>query len=208
MSRIFVSHSSDNNAQAIALARWLEHEGWNDIFLDLDPERGIKAGERWEDALRNAADRCEAVLFLVSRAWLSSEWCRDEFRLARHLRKRLFGILIEDISTSDLPSALTREWQVVRIAPTGEAKTYSVTPQRSSEPVDVSFSVDGLHRLKLGLISAGLDARYFAWPPPDDRDRPPYRGLRPLEAEDAGIFFGRDGPIAEALGLQQTRRTK
>ena len=207
MSRIFVSHSSDNNAQAIALARWLEHEGWNDIFLDLDPERGIKAGERWEDALRNAADRCEAVLFLVSRAWLSSEWCRDEFRLARHLRKRLFGILIEDISTSDLPSALTREWQVVRIAPTGEAKTYSVTPQRSSEPVDVSFSVDGLHRLKLGLISAGLDARYFAWPPPDDRDRPPYRGLRPLEAEDAGIFFGRDGPIAEALGLLRDLRS-
>jgi hypothetical protein len=25
------------------------------------------------------------------------------------------------------------------------------------------------------------------------------RGLRPLEAEDAGIFFGRDGPIVEAL---------
>ena len=87
----------ENNAQALALARWLEQEGWDDIFLDLDPERGLKAGERWEEALREAADRCEAVLFLVSRAWLSSEWCRDEFRLARHLRKRLFGILIEDI---------------------------------------------------------------------------------------------------------------
>ena len=207
MSLIFVSHSSDNNAQAVALASWLEHEGWNDIFLDLDPERGIKAGERWEDALRDAADRCEAVLFLVSRAWLSSEWCRDEFRLARHLRKRLFGILIEDIPTSDLPSALTREWQVVRIAPTGETKTYSVTPPRSSAPVEVSFSTDGLHRLKLGLISAGLDARYFAWPPPDDPSRPPYRGLRPLEAEDAGIFFGRDGPIAEALGRLRDLRS-
>ena len=47
MSRIFLSHSSENNAQAIALTRWLEQEGWNDVFLDLDPERGIKAGERW-----------------------------------------------------------------------------------------------------------------------------------------------------------------
>ena len=37
------------------------------------------------------------------------------------------------------------------------------------------------------------------WPPPNDPDRPPYRGLKPLEAEDAGIFFGRDAPIVEAL---------
>ena len=29
--------------------------------------------------------------------------------------------------------------------------------------------------------------------------RSPHRGLCPLEAEDAGIFFGRDGPIVKAL---------
>jgi formylglycine-generating enzyme required for sulfatase activity/Tfp pilus assembly protein PilF len=199
VSRIFVSHSSDNNAQAIALSRWLEQEGWNDIFLDLDPERGIKAGERWEDALRDAADRCEAVLFLVSRAWLASEWCRDEFRLARHLRKRLFGILVEDIVTDDLPPMLTREWQVVNIAPAGDTKTFSVTVPQTAEPVQIAFSVEGLRRLRLGLFSAGLDASYFSWPPENDPDRPPYRGLLPLEAEDAGIFFGREGPIIEAI---------
>ena len=48
----------------------------------------------------------------------------------------------------------------------------------------------------------------FAWPPENDPNRPPYRGLRPLEAEDAGIFFGRDAPIVEALdrlrGLRET----
>ena len=49
---------------------------------------------------------------------------------------------------------------------------------------------------------------YFSWPPENDLKRAPYRGLRPLEAEDAGIFFGRDGPIIEALdelrGLRET----
>jgi hypothetical protein len=40
------------------------------LFLDLDPERGIVAGERWERALNDAARRCEAVLFLISKAWL------------------------------------------------------------------------------------------------------------------------------------------
>jgi hypothetical protein len=100
VSRIFLSHSNANNAEALALRDWLKGEGWDDVFLDLDPERGIKAGELWEEALRDAADRSEAVLFLVSRAWLGSQWCRDEFTLARHLRKRLFVILIEDIAAA------------------------------------------------------------------------------------------------------------
>ena len=55
VSRIFVSHSSSNNAEAVALRDWLAAEGWDDVFLDLDPERGIAAGERWERALNEAA---------------------------------------------------------------------------------------------------------------------------------------------------------
>ena len=50
-------------------------------------------------------------------------------------------------------------------------------------------------------MQAGLDARYFAWPPENDPDRAPYRGLEPLEAEDAGIFFGREGPTVLGLDL-------
>jgi len=45
-----LSHSSTDNAPAIALRDWLIEEGWNDLFLDLDPERGIAAGERCERA--------------------------------------------------------------------------------------------------------------------------------------------------------------
>jgi hypothetical protein len=44
VSRIFISHSSTDNAPAIALRDWLVGEGWDDLFLDLDPERGIAAG--------------------------------------------------------------------------------------------------------------------------------------------------------------------
>src|SRR5262245_31146692 len=95
MSLIFLSHSSANNAAAIALSDWLLGEGWDELFLDLDPERGIVAGEQWERALNEAANRCEAVLFLVSRAWLGSGWCLKEFHLASKLNKRIFGVLIE-----------------------------------------------------------------------------------------------------------------
>jgi hypothetical protein len=68
VARLFISHSSVNNAAAIALTKWLSEQGFDDIYLDIDPDRGLAPGERWQEALKAAADRCEAVLFLVSPA--------------------------------------------------------------------------------------------------------------------------------------------
>ena len=188
---------------------WLASNGWKDeIFLDLNPQRGIAAGERWEHALNEAANRCEAVLLLVSRAWLDSGWCRKEFELARHLNKRLLGVLIEDLPVGELPEELTGTWQIVRLAAGRDHIVLRVVLPVTHEEAHVTFSAEGLQRLKHGLEEAGLNARYFAWPPQNDPNRPPYRGLRPLEAEDAGVFFGRDGPTVEALdrlrGLRET----
>ncbi len=199
MSRLFVSHSSTNNAEAVALCEWLQAEGWKDLFLDLDPERGIAAGERWERALNEAASRCEAVLCLISRAWLDSRWCLKEFMLAHKLNKRLFGVLIESLDPTDLPPDLSGSWQLVDLASGRDHKIFRATLPRTQEECHVSFSREGLRRLRAGLVKAGLDPRFFEWPPVTDPNRPPYRGLRPLEAEDAGIFFGRDSPIVEAL---------
>ena len=95
MSRIFISHSSSNNAEAVALRDWLRDHGWDDLFLDLDPERGLKAGERWQAALKQAAERCELVIFLVSPEWAASKWCLAEFLLAKNLNKRIFGVIVE-----------------------------------------------------------------------------------------------------------------
>ena len=199
VSRIFLSHSSENNAEAVALRDWLKGEGWEDVFLDVDPDRGIAAGERWERALNEAASRCEAVLFLVSRVWLASGWCLKEFNLAHKLNKRLFGLLIEDIPVADLPVNLTSTWQLVRLCSGTDHVMLRVSMPFTGQEAHVTFSAEALGRLKTGLRRAGLDSRFFAWPPEGDPSRPPYRGLRPLEADDAGIFFGRDGPIVEAL---------
>jgi hypothetical protein len=40
MAPLFISHSSANDAVAIAFD-WLPEHGWDDVFLDLDPERGL-----------------------------------------------------------------------------------------------------------------------------------------------------------------------
>ena len=206
MSRIFLSHSSANNGPAVALHSWLKAEGWDDVFLDLDADRGIRPGERWEKALNQAVYRCEAVLFLVSKAWLASQWCLNEFHLATKTNKPLFGILIEDIAVKDLPTQLTSTWQLVHLAQGNDQEPFEATTPDGQRHYGL-FSKTGLRRLKEGLVKAGLDPRFFDWPPAHDPMRPPYRGLLPLESDDAGIFFGREAPIIETLdklrGLRQ-----
>ena len=209
MSRIFLSHSSTNNAEAVALRDWLAAEGWKDeIFLDLDPQRGIAAGERWERALNEAASRCEAVLFLVSEG------------MAR------LGLVPQGI-----PSGAPPQQAAVRRADRGSVRRRPAggphrdlanrSSRRRSRSCHAARGSAGDARgsachLLGGGIAASQDglgggrprSESFAWPPPSDPNRPPYRGLRPLEAEDAGIFFGRDAPIIEALdrlrGLRET----
>lgn len=201
MSRIFLSHSSGNNAEAIALQDWLISHGWDDLFLDLDPERGLKAGERWQAALKQAAERCELVIFLVSPEWAVSKWCLAEFLLARNLNKRIFGVIVEPTPLADLPTEMTAEWQLVDLTAGTRDHQAIVTPPPGDKTATVAFAENGLERLRIGLMQAGLDARYFAWPPKHDPKRAPYRGLQPLEAEDAGIFFGREGPTVIGLDL-------
>jgi hypothetical protein len=70
LSKTFISHSSRDSLEAIGLVDWLAEAGWSEAFLDLDPERGIVAGECRERRLHEASQRCEAVIFLVSRNWL------------------------------------------------------------------------------------------------------------------------------------------
>jgi len=50
MARLFISHASANNAAAIALCDWLTEQGFDDVFLDIDPDRGLAPGVRWQEA--------------------------------------------------------------------------------------------------------------------------------------------------------------
>jgi hypothetical protein len=95
---------------------------------------------------RSTRRRCEAVLFLVSRAWLSSDWCLKEFNLVHKLNKRLFGLLIEDIPISDLPATLTGTWQLVPLASGHDHVMLRATLPGTQEEVYVTFSREGLPR--------------------------------------------------------------
>lgn len=73
MARIFISHSWANNAETLALRDWLVARGWDDLFLDIDSQRGLVSGQHWLDQLQESAQRCKAVLFVLSRDWLASK---------------------------------------------------------------------------------------------------------------------------------------
>ncbi len=197
MSRIFLSHSSADEFEAVAIQHWLMANGWDDVFLDIDPQRGLAAGERWQEALRHAADRCEAVLFVVSPAWARSKWCLTEFLLAKSLHKLIFGIVLKDIPIGELPTEMTAEWQLCHLIGQGTTETIRFTHR--GKPAEIAFLTDGLQRFRSGLQRAGLKADFFDWPPKGDKSRSPYRGLEPLDAEDAAVFFGRDMEILQGL---------
>jgi hypothetical protein len=206
LSRLFISHSSKNDDWAIALKDWLVREGWSgpeDLFLDLDPERGIAAGQRWAYALEDAATRCEAVLFLVSEEWLASKWCSDEYQLAKELNKKLFALLIDDVALDRLPGGLTAQWQIVRLKGEPAERFLTVHPlsQRQS-PVHIAKA--GLQNLKRGLDKAGIGSEAFELQADQNGPlgwRAPYRGLEALEPEDAAVFFGRNADIVRGIDM-------
>jgi formylglycine-generating enzyme required for sulfatase activity len=204
MSRLFISHSSRNDDWAIALRDWLVAEGWSgpdDIFLDLDPERGIAAGQKWQQAFADAATRCEAVLFIVSADWLASTWCHDEYQLSNKYNKKLFALLIDESPLERLPGGLTAQWQVVRLKGEPAERFIAVNPYTQQQwPVHIAKA--GLVQLKSGLQRAGLGPECFELQ--QDANGPfgwrlPYRGLEALEPEDAAVFLGRSADLVRGM---------
>ena len=184
---LFISHSSKDNNQAIALRNWLRANGWGQVFLDLDPSQGLAPGQRWQSELKRAGEKCSGVLLLLSKNWIASRWCQTEFLLADQLGKRIFPILVEPLRSSEIPFEITLKYQFVDL----------------SDEVKMEA---GLLRLAAGLRRAGLAPTSFEWPPRSDPLRPIYPGLHALEIDDAAIFFGRDAMITK--GLDALRRMR
>ena len=139
MSRIFLSHSSKNNAEALAMREWLASQGWHDVFLDIDPERGLVAADRWQKALRSAIGHCKAVIYLISNAWLDSDNCKSELDGAGYVGAEPVGVLIEDVDQKRIPSELSGERQMPCLFRGGAPVTFIVAPPPRRKPVQVVF---------------------------------------------------------------------
>src|SRR6516165_7667511 len=182
MADIFISHSGNDNEVAAAIGERIRRERptWS-LFYDKD---NIRAGQRWQERLREELTSCRVVLALVSRNWLGSSWCFTEAVTASFRGKDVVGIETEDLTSEDLARAppILRERQRVRLR-------------------------DGDDRAWLEILEAldrsGLDPDdWFPIPPSVG----PYPGLVAFDEKEAGVFFGRKQEITEYLGILDTLR--
>ena len=198
VSRIFLSHSSVNNSEAIAVEKWLSRQNprlANEIFLDISAATGIYISQRWREALNHAAARCEGVVCLLSKDWERSEWCRWEYTYALQLGKRVFCARLEPDCGAELS-----EWQQCDLFGDGPKTAIDIG---DGDPI--LLSTHGLNLLVESIRRSGIGADAFEWPI-DDSDRAPYRGWQPFEPEDAGIFCGRDAQIVRAMDAVRSMR--
>ena len=167
MSTIFISHSSQDNAVAKELERRLAEQNHPSVFLDLDPEKGIVAGQSWERTLYRKLRACRAVIVLCTDNYLSSHWCFAEIALARMEGKHIIALQVDPLSPdAKLPSILT-EKQFIDLRTNTE---------------------DGYQRLWRGLEEMDLLGVSNEWDPKQS----PYLGLSAYQEKHAPVFFGRD----------------
>jgi len=105
MPVLFVSHSSNDDAQANALADWLRANGFDDVFID---HQSIAGGDKWPEALRTSAGSCRVVVCLVTPHWLASLECFDEFGAAWYMGKRIVPLFLLPPSANLDAEAKTR----------------------------------------------------------------------------------------------------
>ncbi|WP_040839192.1 TIR domain-containing protein [Thiothrix nivea] len=180
MAKIFISHSSQDKAEAVQLMQWLESKGFEFLFLDSDARHGIKAGSEWEKTLYHEIHRADAFIFLLSDHWISSQWCGFEFMQARALGKSIFPLRIQ----AGLQTSIASDIQHLDLTEDREEK---------------------LQRLLTGLTELTLNIQQrFVW----DKERPPYPGMLAFEEADAPVFFGRDAEINRLRERLQQLRTQ
>ena len=87
---VFVCYAHDDESRVYPLIEWLSGEG-----IDVWYDKGIEAGSLWRHEIAEALARSTHVLFLVSRASVSSPHCDREVQYAVDHEKRLIPVYLD-----------------------------------------------------------------------------------------------------------------
>ena len=170
MARVFVSHASTDAALAGEVHGWLVADG-HEVFLARDLRDGIAVGEDWQPRLHERLRWADAVVCLLTRAYIGSTWCSAEIGVAQSRGSRLLPIGVEPGVTHPLLTAIQH----------------------------VDLTGDGVAtRARLAETLRRLDmAGGAGWPD----DRSPFPGLRAFDTDLCRVFFGRAGEVEQLGAL-------
>jgi hypothetical protein len=170
VARVFISHSSADAALAGEMHRWLVEDA-HEAFLDRDLCDGIAIGEEWQPRLHERLRWADAVICLLTSAYISSTWCSAEVGIAQSRASRLLPVQVEP----EVGHPLLAGVQVLNLS--GDA-------------------VAG--KTKLAEALRQVDAAGGAgWAD----DRSPFPGLRPFDMDQHRVFFGRTREVEQLAAL-------
>lgn len=170
MARVFMSHASEDRSLASELHRWLADDG-NEVFFDQDLRDDAVLSGEWQLRLHERLRWADAVVCVLTSAYLASTWCAAEVGIAQSRGSRLLPVLAEPgiahpLLTSNRHTDMTRDPVVARAA-----------------LVEVLRRVDA---------AGGL-----GWPD----DRSPFPGLHPFDIDQHQVFFGRSREVGQLARL-------
>jgi WD40 repeat protein len=210
---VFISHSSKDELAAEALRIHLADRGWNrkEIFLDFDIE-GISAHEEWKTSLAKANAGANACICLASPDWLASVESQVERRVAETFRdldrqgsRAVLVAILRDLELNDLRAKGFGDDQIVDLSAAGKSTLIRAElpgrPGRPGRHDDIKFNTQALEKIERSLRRIGVAPGTFEWRPRDPARLNPYPGLEAFTENEAGIFFGRESRMADALGI-------
>ncbi|MGH3696335.1 MAG: TIR domain-containing protein [Pseudonocardiaceae bacterium] len=170
MARVVISHSSKDRQCAAQLCQWLRDEN-HDVFLDQDVRDGLVVGEDWAQRLHERLRWADAVVCVVTPAYVASTWCSAEVGIAVSQGSRLLPV---------------------------RATPKAVHPLlASAQYADLTEDPAGAQAALVEALRRVDDAGGFGWPD----GQSPFPGLRPFDVEQHRVFFGRHGDTEELAGL-------
>ncbi|MGH3941953.1 MAG: TIR domain-containing protein [Pseudonocardiaceae bacterium] len=169
-TRVFISYASEDLALASEMRQWLADDG-HEVFLDQHPRDGIVVGEDWERRLHERLRWADAVVCVVTSAYLTSTWCAAEVAIAQALGSRVLPLQAEPDLTHPLLKAV--------------------------QHIDLARDPVGTHAALVNALRRVDAAGGLSWPD----DRCPFPGLRPFEIDQHRVFFGRTDEIQQLVEL-------
>src|SRR5690606_36600565 len=94
---VFISHSPDDKEQKDEITSILENNGYRvwDEVIEIHP------GTDWLQEIEKPIRNSKAVLVLITRKSLTSEWVNKEIAYALSLQKNIYSLLLDDVLLLD-----------------------------------------------------------------------------------------------------------